>query len=635
MAGVFTLNSKLKEIFSHPIGHDVLHKILLQTGVGDGLLNNAVVGNLTLGQLQFLTKKTIGANFYQTLINLLNSEKSTPKHFSGKPQEKWWKEAVFYQIYPRSFMDANGDGIGDLKGILSKLDYLQSLGIDALWLSPIYDSPGDDNGYDIRDYYKIAAEYGSMEDFDALLSGIHERNMRLIMDLVVNHTSDEHQWFQSALQDPESPYKNYYHFAPSSTDEPPNNWTSFFSGSAWNYYETQDEWALHLFSKKQMDLNWDNISVRRDVYKMIRWWLEKGVDGFRMDVINYISKAPGLPMGDSFIGGLMEYTGIEHYFYGPKLHTYLAEMQEKAFAPYDAFTVGETPGVGMEMSKLLTSESRKELDMVFCFDMLEMPGHVRFDSYIYDLNYMKKYLIDWMENYGDDCWTSLFYDNHDNPRMLSKIDPSGKYRNVLGKLLAVMQLTLKGTPFIFQGQELGAVNASFSSIQELRDVESINLYHELLEKMSPEEAFAKILSGTRDHARIPMQWSHTESAGFTTGEPWIKCVQNGFDAQQQQKTNGSIWNFYRRLIALRKKSKTLQYGKIYITNKKQKDIFTYYRKLDNELYYIEMNLCAHKKRHPICGTADGRFKKERLIVSNYGEPANELRPYEANIYICK
>ena len=294
------------------------------------------------------------------------------------------KEAVFYQIYPRSFKDSNGDGIGDLQGIISKLDYIKKLGIDAIWLSPIYDSPNDDNGYDIRDYKKIMDEFGTMEDFDQLLDEVHNRGMGLIMDLVVNHTSDEHQWYQRAISEPDSKYGDYYIFK-----DQPNNWTSIFGGSAWNYVEERNQYALHLFSKKQMDLNWENENLRAEIHDMIRWWLEKGVDGFRLDVINYISKSHGIPDGSESIGKVMGLYGMEHYFYGPNLHRYLRELKEKVFMPYNAFTVGETPGIGMEMSKLLTAEDRNELDMVFSFDHLETPGHYKFDDYRYDLNYLK------------------------------------------------------------------------------------------------------------------------------------------------------------------------------------------------------------------------------------------------------
>ena len=525
-------------------------------------------------------------------------------------------------------MDSNGDGKGDLKGILSKLDYLKDLGVDAIWLSPIYESPYDDNGYDISNYYEILHTFGTMEEFDALLAGIHERGMRLIMDLVVNHTSDEHPWFQDAINNKESKYKDYYLFKKSGDGNEPNNWTSFFSGTAWNYYDSLDEWGLHLFSKKQMDLNWDNENVRKDIGSMVRWWMEKGIDGFRLDVINYISKKPLLPMGNEQIGQLMGYYGIEHYFYGPNLHKYLRELKETAFAPYDGFSVGETPGVGMEMSKLLTAEYRKELDMVFSFDHLETPGHVRFDDYEYDLNYLKKYLIEWMTGYGSHCWMSLFYENHDNPRMISKVNKKKEYREVLGKLLATIQFTLRGTPFIFQGQEIGAVNKNFHSIEDIRDIESINLYEELIETKSKEEAFAKVLAGSRDHARTPMQWNALEHGGFTTGTPWILNDEDYKDCnvEQQLKDNSSVLHFYKELIALRKNNTALIYGEIDFVDVKRKNLFCYYRRFEEECFYIECNLSerTNKRFHKINGY--------QLLISNYSENSEVLRPYECAIY---
>ena len=303
-------------------------------------------------------------------------------------------------------------------------------------------------------------------------------------------------------------YSNYYYFVKNSGGNLPNNWASFFGGSAWNYYEELDSWALHIFSKKQMDLNWENPDMRQDIIAMIKWWLEKGVDGFRLDVINFISKKEGLPDGDKLIGKLMGFCGVEHYFYGPKLHEYLRQLKKEAFEPYDAFTVGETPGVGMEMGKLLTAAQRKELDMIFSFDHIETPGHGKFDDYRYDLNYFKEYMIDWMENYSQYGTMSLFFENHDNPRMISKVNPNPAYRTVLGKLLAMMQLTLKGTPFIYQGQEIGAINQEFSSIEDFRDIESINLYNDLIRRKDEESALNKILAGSRDHARTPMLWNN-------------------------------------------------------------------------------------------------------------------------------
>lgn len=620
-------NSRVKDIYEHPIGRDIINKLLLQLNKSKKLITNPVVGNLRIKTLAALTKKTISKEFYNTIFDLLNSEQHVPKTFNGDIERKWWKEAVIYQIYPISFQDSDGDGIGDLKGICSRLDYLKDLGIDAIWLSPIYDSPNDDNGYDIRDYYAIMREFGTMEDFDHLLEEVHKRGMKLIMDLVVNHTSDEHPWFKEALKGSKK-YQDYYHFVSNKDGNPPNNWTSFFSGSAWNYYENLDAWALHLFSKKQMDLNWENPDVRRDVIEMIKWWLDKGVDGFRLDVINYISKKDGLPDGNELIGQLMGYYGVEHYFYGPKLHEYLREIKKEAFEPYDAFTVGETPGVGMEMSKLLTADYRRELDMVFSFDHLETPGHVRFDDYLYDLNYFKEYMIDWMENYKDNCWMSLFYENHDNPRMISKVNPDPAYHKVLGKLLAMMQLTLKGTPFIYQGQEIGAINREFLSIEDMRDVESINLYNELKNPLGEEAAFKKVLSGSRDHARTPMQWDASDNAGFTKGTPWIGIhgEYKRHNVAAELKDEDSVLNFYRKLIRLRKENEAFIYGDIKILDRKRKNVFTYLRSYKDSTFLIQCNLSQYpikkkKIKYPI-----------ELILSNYKDTSDKLRPYEANLY---
>ncbi len=622
------LNSRIKEVYLSPIGHDVIYKLLLQLNKKERLITNPIVGNMKLKTVARLTKKLLGQEFFTTLLTLLNSEADIPVMKQGDVTRAWWKEAVFYQIYPRSFQDSDGDGIGDINGIISRLDYLKELGVDAIWLSPIYDSPNDDNGYDIRDYYAILQEFGTMEDFDRLLQEVHNRGMRLIMDLVVNHTSDEHPWFQQALKDKTSKYHDYYLFRESGEDKAPNNWTSFFSGSAWNYYPELKEWGLHLFSKKQMDLNWENRELRKEIETMIRWWLAKGVDGFRMDVINYISKREGLPEGDESIGKLMGYYGIENYYYGPKLHDYLRELKKEAFEPYQAFTVGETPGVGMHMSKLLTGEERKELDMVFSFDHLETPGHVRFEDYRYDLNYLKEYMIDWMENYGDNCWMSIFYENHDNPRMISKINPDPAIREVLGKLLALLQLTLKGTPFVYQGQEIGSINQAFTGIEQMRDVESINYYAELLPTLGEKEAWKKVLSGSRDHARTPMQWSNEKNAGFTEGEPWLASDNDylKWNVASQQENENSIWRFYQKLLQLRKEHEALIYGSFEVVNSKKKDVFTYYRRLGKEEFYIEANISEHTL------PSLPQNMEFTLLLSNYAEEANQLRPYEAKLY---
>lgn len=641
---MYTLKSKLRDLYRHPVGYDVINKILLQAGLSKGLIENPVIGALPLSFLNRIAGKKLGNGFFDALLALLNQSNDRLDPYSSKDKKitpTWWKEAVFYQIYPRSFMDGNGDGVGDLPGIISKLDYLKELGVDALWLSPIYDSPGDDNGYDIRDYQKIDSQFGTMEDFDLLLTELHARNMRLVMDLVVNHTSDEHHWFKEALKSSESTYRDYYFLR-----KEPNNWTSFFSGSAWNHYPEEDLWGLHLFSKKQMDLNWENPKLRQDIYQMIRWWLEKGVDGFRLDVINYISKETGLPDGDSFIGNLMGFTGIEHYFYGPKLHNHLQEIQKEAFTPYQAFSVGETPGIGMKMGKLLTDDSRGELNMMFSFDHLETSGHARFDQYEYDLNYYKSYIMDWMENFADTSWMSLFYDNHDNPRMLSKVDHTHTHRQELAKMLAMIQMTLKGTPFLYQGQELGMINKDFHEISNFRDVESINKYKELCEKMPKEEAFLQILAGSRDHARTPMQWSAKPGCGFSNAVPWIDSDGDELvcNAEIQMQDSESVLSFYRDLIALRRKTPALIYGDIEFTHKKRKDILIYTRYLEGETYLIICNLSNDEQKLPgnvpvsesleglesLSASADER---KGLVLCNYpAKVMKSLRAYEGRVY---
>lgn len=570
-----TYDSRIRELYRNPVGHDALARVLLQLGLPEGIITSPAVANLKLRTVAKLAGKKLGQDFFDALLRLVNLERDEPAPSTGPVTPKWWKEAVFYQIYPRSFCDSNGDGIGDLPGILSKLDYLKELGVDALWLSPIYDSPNDDNGYDIRDYDKIMAEFGTMEDFDRLLDGVHQRGMRLIMDLVVNHTSDEHPWYQAALRDENSPYREYYFFRKDDgCRTPPNNWTSFFSGPAWNYVEETDSWALHLFSKKQMDLNWDNPDVRRDVIAMVNRWLDKGVDGFRMDVTNYISKEEGLPQGNEAIGSLMGFHGIEHYYYGPHLHEYLRELREKAFEPHGAFSVGETPGLGMKMAQLVTGEDRGELDMIFSFDHLETPGHNRYEDYEYDLNYLRDYLIDWMEHYGGSCWMSLFYNNHDNPRMISKITGDISKHTALSKLLAVMQFTLKGTPFVFQGDELGLCNYPFTSIEQITDVEAKGYYAEHIQAEPEEAVFAAILAGTREHARVLLPWNEKLP-------PWHKGLR--------QQPKAEVLSAYQELIRLRHRNRALVYGAFRVLNR-GKNRFTYQRELDGARWLVDCNL---------------------------------------------
>jgi len=621
-------SSRVRDVWAHPLGRDVIQKILLQLGRSPRWITNPVVGSLRLRTLDRWLSGRVGEGFFDTVIELLDQHPDAPSSDAVDARDAWWKEAVFYQVYPRSFMDGDGDGIGDLAGLISRLDYLQELGVDAVWLSPIYDSPNDDNGYDIRDYRAIMAEFGTLDDLDRLIRELHSRGMKLIMDLVVNHTSDEHRWFREALDDPESLYREYYFFRPGAPDEPPNNWTSFFSGPAWRWFPERGEWAMHLFSSKQMDLNWSHDPVRAEITDMVRWWLARGIDGFRLDVINYISKPEALPDGNPTVGALMQYTGVEHYFAGPRLHEHLRQLRVEAFDPYDAVSIGETPGVGAQLGKLLTGPDRGELDMIFSFDHLDAPGRTRFDDYRYDLGYLRDQWTQWQRDYGATCWPTLFYENHDNPRMISKVDPRPEFRTAVGTLLAVVQLTLRGTPFLYQGQELGLVNHAFASIADMRDVESLNRYAALREQgRSDAAAFADVLAGSRDHARVPMPWTPGENGGFTTGTPWLTGDgdHESWNAQAQTADASSVLTAYRTLIALRRDRPALTRGEI-VFAPRRRGLWNYERRLGTERLSIIVNLRDRPRRWSAPADA-------ALLYASGGADAARLAPYEARIYV--
>ena len=548
--------------------------------------------------------------------------------------EKWWKEAVIYQIYPRSFYDSNGDGIGDLNGIRQKLDYLQDLGVTAIWCSPFYDSPNDDNGYDIRDYQKIMAEFGTMEDFDKLLDEIHARGMKLIIDLVVNHTSDEHKWFQEALKSKDNPYHDYYIWR-DATDKgvtPPNNWISLFKGSAWNYYENLNQWALHLFTKKQMDLNWENEKVRQSVYEMMLWWLDKGVDGFRMDVINFISKTQGLPEANAFLGTMTGFKGAEYYFYGPRLHEFLHEMREKTFGNYDVYTVGECGGAGIEMDKMLTADFRGELDTVFNFDFLANQGHTAYDPYEQDMYKVMKSFEVFQTGYTNHCWPAVFFENHDNPRVVSRTDRTGAYREEIAKVCALIEMTLRGTPYVYQGQELAMGNLNFNSIDEMNDVQSVNFYKEAVEKGKDKEKYFKLAAiGSRDNARSPFQWSDSENAGFTTGKPWLKICDDyrRYNAEDEASRADSVLNFFKKAIKLRKNTKALVYGDFTPAKTNEPPVYCYFREYEGEKYYVELNLGKTPQPKPT------NIYDYDLILSTNDNNSDILKPFEGNIYKVK
>ncbi len=620
---IITRESRLKDVLNTASGHDVLAKLLSSFGLDEDLVRRSPVGNLKVGALNKLSLGKLNDDSIDALLRIFNSLPDDNSKDTDEIKEEWWKEAVFYQVYPRSFYDSNDDGIGDIKGITAKLDHIKSLGVDAIWCSPFYDSPNADNGYDVRDYKKIMEEFGTMEDVEELISECHKRDLKIIVDLVMNHTSDEHEWFKKALQGDEH-YSDFYIWK-----DKPNNWTSFFSGSAWKYFDEKKKYALHLFAEKQMDLNWDNPEVRNAMFDIANFWLDKGADGFRLDVVSFISKSEGYPDGDPVIGQMISFVGIEHYFHGPHLDEYLHEFNEKCLAPHKAYTVGECPGNGLRMSRMITGDDRNELTQLFSFDHLENPGKIRMDIYDFDLRKMIPEIVRWQTNYSNHCWPTVFFDNHDNPRMCSKIDRTDKNSKLISKLLLTMQMTLKGTPYIYQGNEIGMTDYPFSSLEEYRDIESLNLYKKLKEEgMDEKKIMKKLFYGSRDHARIPMQWSDQENAGFSKNKPWINVNPNYKDinVETEEKDYDSVLNFTRKMIKLRKENKALVYGS-FEQIRTSSNIFAYYRKLDDQKFMIIMNLTDKDQLYP--------FKIDNtLISSNYRKYSNRLRPYEANIFIA-
>ena len=473
----------------------------------------------------------------------------------------WWKESVVYQIYPRSFCDSNGDGIGDLRGIIGKLDYLKELGIDVVWLSPVYQSPNDDNGYDISDYRDIMDDFGSLADWEELLAGMHARGIKLVMDLVVNHTSDEHPWFVESRKSVDNPYRDYYIWRPPKDGREPNNWASYFSPSAWQLDETTGEYYLHLFSRKQPDLNWENPKVRAEVFELMRWWLDKGIDGFRMDVINLISKQPGLPDAPVVTPDRYQWGG-EHFTNGPRMFEYLQEMKEQVLSKYDILTVGETPAVTPQDAIALTNEETGFLSMVFQFEHMDLDaaregGLTRPQLPHWDLLELKQVMTRWQKGLEGRGWNSLYLSNHDQPRSVSRFADDGPYRVESAKMLATFLHFQQGTPYIYQGEEIGMTNVAFESIDDYRDIATRHLYREAVEAhgVDPQLALTVVHARSRDNARTPMQWDEGPQAGFTTGEPWIKVNPNhaAINVVQALADPHSVLHYYRQLIRLRRR----------------------------------------------------------------------------------
>lgn len=550
-------------------------------------------------------------------------------------EKRWWKESVVYQIYPRSFCDSNGDGIGDLNGITGKLDYLKELGIDVIWLSPVYKSPNDDNGYDISDYQAIMDEFGTMEDFDRMLATAHEKGIKIMMDLVVNHTSDEHKWFIESRKSTDNPYRDYYIWRPAKEDGSlPNNWGSCFSGPAWEYDKTTDMYFLHLFSKKQPDLNWDNPAVRQDVFDMMNWWLKKGVDGFRMDVISLISKEPGLPDKEPGINGYATFNVSAN---GPHVHEYLQEMRQKALNNADTITVGECSGVTLEEAKKYARSDEKELNMVFQFEHMDVDSDEKAGKWTtrkMDLRNLKKILTRWQKGLQDIAWNSLYWENHDQPRSVSRFgNDSDEYREISAKMLATCIHMMQGTPYVYQGEELGMTNCPFNTLDNFRDLESINAFHELTEqgKMTEEDMMAAISYKGRDNARTPMQWDDSAYAGFSTTNPWIMVNPNytKINAKDQVNREDSVFKYYQKLIKLRHESELIVYGTYDLILDDDKDIYAYIRTLGDEKLIVYCNFSENTRKVEI----PEEFVNKKVLISNYSDAkANQkitLRPYEA------
>ena len=542
----------------------------------------------------------------------------------------WWKESVVYQIYPRSFCDSNGDGIGDLKGITEKLDYLKELGINVIWLSPVYQSPNDDNGYDISDYEAIMTEFGTMADFDKMLNKAHSLGIKIVMDLVVNHTSDEHKWFVESRSSKDNPKRDYYIWKDGKGGKEPNNWGSAFSGSAWQLDETTGQYYLHLFSKKQPDLNWENDKVREEVYSMMTRWFDKGIDGFRMDVISLISKDQSFPDGPTY-GGL--YGSFESCANGPRVHEFLQEMNKKVLSKYDIMTVGECAGVTLEEAKQYANSEGTELNMVFQFEHvgLDDDENMKWSTKKMPLVPLKENLSKWQKGLNKVAWNSLYFCNHDQPRIVSRLgSEKDEYRELSAKCIATCLHMMQGTPYVYQGEELGMTNTVFNSVKDFRDLESINAYHELTEKgvIGAEELFPKICHKSRDNARTPMQWDDSKNAGFTTGTPWIDVNPNytKINAKEQMARENSVFNYYKKLIALRKEYEIIVYGDYNLLLPEDEDLFVYERSLDGKKLLVACNFSENEREFDFDTVKNGK-----ILTNNYEEfnlINKKLRPFE-------
>lgn len=539
----------------------------------------------------------------------------------------WWKEAIVYQVYPRSFKDSNGDGIGDLPGIIEKLDYIKSLGVTAVWLNPIYQSPNEDGGYDISDYYSILKEFGTLEDFDRLIHGMHDRGLKLIMDLVVNHTSDEHPWFQASRQSAGSSLRDFYFWRPGKDGAPPNNWPSFFGGSAWQLDQATGEYYLHLFSVKQPDLNWENPSLRKEVQDLMKFWLDKGVDGLRLDVISAISKRTSFPDADT---PDFNETIRKYYANGPRLREFIREMREKVWNHYDVMTIGEGPGITPD-NALDYLDEHNGLNMIFHFGHMFMdqgPGG-RFDPVPWSKSDFRTVFRTWDNAFSKSGWGSIFLGNHDFARMVSRWGNDSTFNQQSSKLLCTLLLTMRGTPFIFQGDEIGMTNFRLRSIGESQDIETINGWREAEKKGIPEAAFLRVANYSgRDNARTPMQWDNSSNAGFSSGIPWMPVNPNNtaINVNHQEQEPDSVLSYWKKMIGIRKAHPVLTYGVYKPVETDNEHLFVYYRESDEEKFLVILNMSDVDTKFP----STVRDARGQVLIGNYTkEIKDRLNPWEA------
>ncbi|MBT2690413.1 alpha,alpha-phosphotrehalase [Bacillus sp. ISL-47] len=559
-------------------------------------------------------------------------------------KQPWWKKAVVYQIYPKSFNDTTGNGVGDIPGIIAKLDYLKELGVDVVWLTPIYKSPQRDNGYDISDYFSIHEEYGTMEDFDKLLEEAHKRDIKIIMDIVVNHTSTEHEWFREAKKSKDNPYRDFYIWKdPKADGTEPTNWESKFGGNAWEYDETTEQYYLHLFDVTQADLNWENEELRRKVYDMMKFWFDKGVDGFRLDVINLISKDQRFPDDD---GAIPPGDGRRFYTDGPRAHEFMHEMNEKVFSKYDSMTVGEMSSTTIDHCIKYSNPEREELSMTFNFHHLKVdyPNGEKWALADFDFGALKQILSKWQaEMHKGGGWNALFWCNHDQPRVVSRYGDDQKYHRESAKMLATTIHMMQGTPYIYQGEEFGMTNPGFDSIDEYRDVESLNIYNILREKGKSDREIIEILkSKSRDNSRTPVQWDTTENAGFTEGTPWINVASNytEINAENAIKDLDSVFYHYKKLIQLRKQYDIITSGDYELISEEHPDVFAYIRNGENEKLLVINNFYGKETSFKMPDAVNLEGYNSEILLSNYeGSPSAadeiKLRPYESVTYYLK